>query len=137
MLERRLAAWLDHPVDGGFAPQPWRELALDSAANRFGRLDLIGRLLDMTGVALTVQQDDSPAAWERLSEARTDPGPEVLQQALDAQDRVLAGLDELLGRMEEWEDFQEVLVLVQSLIEEQQGLRSRTQSLLSGERSTN
>jgi hypothetical protein len=34
--------------------------------------------------------------------------------------------------MDEWEDYQEVLLLVRSLIDDQRALRARTQSALSG-----
>jgi hypothetical protein len=134
VLERRLAEWRQAPVDASFAPAPWRALAADHAAGRFGRLDVVGRLLDMTAVALDLEQDRSPLAQRLLAEARSRPDKGSLGAAHAAQAEVVAGLDQLLGRMDEWEDFQEVLRLVQSLIDDQRMLRARTQSALSGGR---
>jgi hypothetical protein len=134
VLERRLDAWRGAPVDAGFEPGPWRALAGDYAAGRFGRLDVVGRLLDMAALALELEQDRSPHAQRLLAEARSRPDARSLGAARDAQAEVVAGLDKLLGRMDEWEDFQEVLRLLQSLIDDQRSLRTRTQSVLSGGR---
>jgi hypothetical protein len=134
VLERRLDEWGRAPVDVGFAPEPWRALAADYSAGRFGRLDVIGRLLDMASLALELEQDRSPLAHDLLAEARSRPGADSLGSARAAQADVISGLDQLLGRMDEWEDFQEVLRLVQSIIDDQRSLRTRTQSALSGGR---
>lgn len=133
VLERRLADWAARPVDEAFAPEAWRQLAADYGEGRFGRLDHVGRLLDMAAVALELSGDLSPAAHDRLTEARHDPSADRLAQARDAQAAVQAGLDRLLDRMDEWEDYQEVLSLVQTLIEEQQALRVRTRESLGKE----
>jgi hypothetical protein len=134
VLERRMEEWRSAPVDVGFLPAPWRALAADYAAGRFGRLDVVGRLLDMAALGLELEQDRSPLAQQLLAEARAAPDAAGLQRARAAQAEVVAGLDQLLGRMDEWEDFQEVLRLVQSLIDDQRTLRTRTQSALSGGR---
>src|SRR5262249_44252349 len=52
VLERRLADWRGAPVDESFSPAAWRALSADYTAGKFGRLDLVGRLLDMAGVAI-------------------------------------------------------------------------------------
>ncbi|MGQ0551738.1 MAG: hypothetical protein ACT4PU_00795 [Planctomycetota bacterium] len=137
VLARRLADWQAAPVDEGFAPQAWRTLAAEHTAGAFGRLDLVGRLLDMVGVALMLEQDLSPAAHKFLESALTEPSSETLAAAQEAQLAVLAGLESLLGRMEEWEDYQEVLLVVKTLIDEQQALRERTQAALTGARGPN
>jgi hypothetical protein len=124
-------------VDESFAPAAWRALAGDYAAGQFGRLDLVGRLLDMAGLALALEQDASPAAHALLAGARTAPEQSALLAAAESQAAVLAGLDQLLGRMDEWEDYQEVLLLVKSLIDDQRSLRARTQSALSGTQGPN
>jgi len=137
VLDQRLADWHATPVNEGFAPEPWRTMASDYTAGRFGRLDLLGRLLDMAGLALSVEQVASPDAHHLLSVARADPTGANLQAARDAQVAVLAQLDKLLGRMDEWEDFQEVLLLVRTLIDDQRSARSRTQAALTGEKGSN
>lgn len=130
VLERHLADWRTRPVDEAFAADAWRRLAADYAEGRFGRLDVLGRLLGMASLALDLAVDLSPAAHERLLAVRHEPGPEALQAAQEAQVAVQEALDRLLERMDEWEDYQEVLSLVQTLIDEQRTLRDRTQSAL-------
>jgi hypothetical protein len=132
VLARRLADWSEAPADEGFAPAAWRKLAAEYAEGRFGRLDQVGRLLDMAAVALHLEEEASPEAHRLLGEARAQPGRDALQAAHAAQQLVIAGLDALLQRMDEWEDYQEVLLLVKTLIDDQHGLRTRTQQLLSG-----
>ncbi len=137
VLNRRLADWQAAPLDDSDSSATWRALSADYAAGAFGRLDLVGRLLDMTGLALTIEQDTSPAAHKLLTEARSAPGKAILLAAAESQATVLAGLDQLLARMDEWEDYQEVLLLVKSLIDDQRSLRARTQAALSGTRGPN
>ncbi len=130
ILERRLADWLAHPVDGSFDAASWRQLASDYAARRYGRLDTLGRLLDMAGLALELSEELSPAAHEALTAARQLPGLSAYQTARSAQEKVEQVLALLLDRMDEWEDYQEVLSLVKTLIQDQQSLRSRTEQAL-------
>lgn len=137
VLESRLADWRAAPVNEGFAPGPWQAMAADYAAGRFGRLDLLGRLLDMVGLALELEQERSPEAHRLLGLARTNPSPARLEAARAAQAEVLAKLDTLLGRMDEWEDFQEVLLLVKTLIDDQRSARSRTQEALAPQKESN
>jgi hypothetical protein len=137
VLDQRLADWQATPVNKGFAPEPWRAMASDYTAGRFGRLDLLGRLLDMAGLALDVEQESSPEAHRLLGIARAEPTLANLEAAQAAQVAVLGQLDKLLGRMDEWEDFQEVLLLVKTLIDDQRSARSRTQEALTGEKGSN
>ncbi len=132
VLQQRLTDWAAAPADEAFAPAAIRALAAEYAGGRFGRLDLVGRLLDMGAIALQLEQQGSPEAHRLLGEARVRPDATTLQAARDAQQRVVAGLDQLLQRMDEWEDYQEVLLLVKALIDDQRGLRARTQEALSG-----
>ena len=67
---------------------------------------------------------------ELLIEARNAPTAEVLAAGRARQQAVLDGLDLLLDRMDEWEDYQEVLTLVKSLIEDQKTLREASQRAL-------
>ncbi len=135
LLERRLLDWMLRPVDDTFGAEAWTALASDYEAGAFGRLDLVGRLLDMSAIALRLVAEDGPAAHELLSQARRDPSEANLTGARAAQARVAASLDRLLERMDEWEDYQEVLALVKALIDDQAALRQRTQQVLSQRRS--
>ena len=130
VLERFLQVWRGRAVDEAFAATPWRALAADYAAGRYGRLDLVGRLLEMAGMALELSEDLSPDAHKALTAARQSPGLSAFQAAQAAQIRVEDMLDRLLDRMDEWEDYQEVLSLVKTLIQDQQSLRARTETAL-------
>lgn len=130
VLQRRLAVWRDQPADVRFDPAAWRRLAADHEAGDFGQLDVVGRLLAMADVALAVTADLSPAAHEALADARRDPSVAALKTARDAQYAVDEALVTLLDRMDEWEDYQEVLSLVQALIGDQKSLRERSQEAL-------
>jgi hypothetical protein len=132
VLQQRLDDWAAAPADEAFSPAAVRALAAGYAEGRFGRLDLVGRLLDMSAIALQLEQEGSPEAHRLLGEARTRLDAATLAAARDAQQRGVAGLDQLLQRMDEWEDYQEVLLLVKSLIDDQRSLRARTQEALSG-----
>ena len=134
VLRRRLDDWLAAPVDETFGVDAWKRLCADYAEGRFGRLDQVGRLLDMLAVALELSHELSPRAHELLGRLRAEPTPALLAQATAAQAEVELALDKLLGRMDEWEDFQEVLSLGKTLIEDQQRLRERTESALRDER---
>jgi hypothetical protein len=132
LLNRMLDDWRVQPVDEAFAPARWRAMARDYASGGYGRLDLVGRLLDMSGFALELSEDLSPAAHEALLAARKDPGPAAYKRAAAAQEEVRVVLERLLGRMDEWEDYQEVVTLVKSLIDDQESLRARTEEALKG-----
>ncbi len=130
VLQRRLEAWRNQAADVRFDPEAWQQLAADYEAGEFGRLDTLGRLLDMADVALSIVQGLSPAAHDALSEARRAPSVEALREARKAQLVVDDALVTLLDRMDEWEDYQEVLSLVQALIGDQAALRKRSQEAL-------
>jgi hypothetical protein len=130
LLQRRLADWKDQPVDEPYSPGVWSALASDYGAGRFGRLDVVGRLLDMAALALKLGQSSSPAAHDLLVAARQDPTPDRLREARVAQEAVITDLSNLLDRMDEWEDYQEVITLVKSLIDDQRALRDRSQQVL-------
>ncbi len=133
VLAQRLENWSKIPVDEIFSPESWRYLAEEYKGGKYGRLDLLGRLLEMVSLSLDLLEVGVPKACALVSEARSAPGVEIVQALSVAQRGVLSGFDRLLERMDEWEDYQEVLSLLKVLIEDQEGLRDRTKQVL-GER---
>ncbi|RKY19982.1 MAG: hypothetical protein DRQ55_09090 [Planctomycetota bacterium] len=133
VLRRRLDDWRATPLERGFDPASFASLAGDYGAGQFGRLDLVGRLMEMVQVALDLSGRASPRAHELLLTARQTPSVENLGAARDMQAQVLAGLDRLLERMNEWEDYQEVLNLVKTLIDDQRSLRQASQRALTSD----
>lgn len=101
-------------------------------SGRYGSLDILGRILAMIRVGSAAHTTHGPAALAELRAARVDVGdaPRALERAAEAQARFLAALDDLLSRMEEWEDYQEILRLARELMESQRDLEDRTRAEL-------
>ena len=87
---------------------------------------------------LDVSQSLSPDAAGAISEARllldVRERPAAIRRAIDLQERTLAQIDLLLEKMDEWEDFQEILTLFRDLLEDQRDLNARTKTTLTSER---
>lgn len=100
--------------------------------------DILGKQLTMIEIALAICEDLSPNATEYLTAARkADEGEErkrLVATALERQNEILAQLAILLDKMEEWEDFQEVLQETKDLLELQKSVRNRTLRELEAER---
>ncbi len=114
----------------------WQRVRQQYESGTFGRLDVLGRLLGMLGVVLDIAAVDSPAATEAVSRARLADDvrerAEALQEAFVRQTRIVERLDELLERMDEWEDFQEIVTLMRDLLDDQRDLHARTRAALGG-----
>ncbi|MFH0945522.1 MAG: DUF4175 family protein [Planctomycetota bacterium] len=130
LAERKLASTLVE----GFDFSIYRPVVDSYQDGAFGNLDVLGRLLGMLSCILDVAEIESPAAGRALSDARllvdNNQRPGGVRAALAAQERALAKLDQLLERMDEWEDFQEILTLFRDLLDNQRDLNARTRSTL-------
>jgi len=108
---------------------PFRALAAAHAAGEFGELKQLGALLQMTALGLTAAEEQAPRALDRLRQARLTGVPEErverLRDAEQAQARLIETLGLLLQKMEEWEDYQEILDLWRGLVDDQTELNER------------
>ncbi len=133
LAERKRAS---EAIDG-FEFAIYRPLVDGYQKGDYGKLDVVGRLLDMVACILDVSESLSPSAAASMSAARilVDPRdrPTGIGQALAHQESVLRRLDELLEKMDEWEDFQEILTLFTDLLEDQRNLNGRTRNALRSE----
>lgn len=106
-------------------------------AGAYGQLDVLGRLLEMLSCILDVSGDLAPRAAQALADARlaseARARPEALRAALAAEEEALARLDLLLEKLDEWEDFQEILTLFRDLVEDQRDLNARARAALRSE----
>lgn len=131
LLEERKRASV--AVDG-FDFGVFRPIVEPYRAGTFGKLDAVGQMLEMLGLSLDVAETEAPRAAARLSDARllaeASERPPAIEQALAAQEQALRLLDALLVKMDEWEDFQEILTLFRDLLEDQRDLTTRTQNTL-------
>lgn len=112
----------------------WRPLVEAHSAGTYGRLDLLGRIFEMLRCSLDVGEIHSIEAAKSLSDARIAISdaerPAALRRALEAQKKVLDRLDELLAKLDEWEDFQEIVSIFRNLIEDQSDLHRQTMRAL-------
>ncbi len=126
LLERKRGS---SQIDG-FDFGVYRPIVEAYRSGTYGKLDVLGRLLEMVSCILDVAELHSPQAGVAVGDARleVDPTerPEGIRRAIEHQKAVLLQLDALLERMDEWEDFQEILTLFRDLLEDQRDLNSRT-----------
>ncbi len=117
-------------TDKSFEPEPWRELARRQAAGELGSADLAAQLVTMVGLGLEVSEGHAADATASLERARDAAGPAAVREALaeaevhqrTAKDR----LEELLGRLAEWDNFQSVLSNLRDIQNGQKNLLERT-----------
>lgn len=130
LAERKRASVAVDSFDFGV----WRPLVDQNAAGAFGQLDVLSRLLEMLHCVLDVGELHSVAAGKAISEARlaldAAARPAALQRAQTEQQAAIARLDQLLEKMDEWENYQEVVSLMRTLIEDQRELNDRTRKAL-------
>ncbi|MFG0316715.1 MAG: hypothetical protein ACF8XB_05540, partial [Planctomycetota bacterium JB042] len=130
LLERKRGS---SQIDG-FDFGVYRPIVEAYRSGAYGKLDVLGRLLEMVSCILDVAELHSPQAGVAVGDARleVDPTdrPEGIRRAIEHQKAVLLQLDALLERMDEWEDFQEILTLFRDLLEDQRDLNSRTRDTM-------
>jgi hypothetical protein len=130
----RLDAALSEVSDLRFHAEPWRELA---AARRDGQLGAPGfsaTLVDLVDVALEIGNDHAAAAVTELEAALEAPESEArdhLARAIEHQTLALDRAEELLERLAEWDNFQNVLALTRDILNRQKALRERTKQFAS------
>jgi hypothetical protein len=118
----------------GFDSRSYATILERHESGAFGRLDVLGRLLAMLRCAVDVAERHSPAAATALSEARVAiddaARPPLLRRALEAQDAAILQLEALLEKLDEWENYQEILALFRSVVDDQRDLNARTRRAL-------
>jgi hypothetical protein len=94
------------------------------------RSDILGKQITMLELAIEAGEDLSPEATRHLTAARKAPdGSErrrLLLATVEKEDAILARLAALIEKMQEWEDYQEVLQETRELIELQEEIKNRT-----------
>ncbi len=121
--------------DVRFHPQPWRDLA---AAHRDGRLGAGGfasLLVELVDLDLEISEVHALAAAEALDRAEqsleTPTAADELVQAIEHMTTSLARMDDLLEKLAEWDNFQNILSLTRDILNRQRSLRERTEQLAS------
>ncbi|MSR46155.1 MAG: hypothetical protein EXS13_03670 [Planctomycetes bacterium] len=105
---------------------PYSKFVAAHTAGEFGELQQLGALLVMVDLGLQASEQHAQRALEQLRSARLSGRPEDrlgrLKEAQLAQQRVIETFALLLQKMEEWEDFQEILDLWRGLVNDQRDL---------------
>ena len=113
-----------------FDPAIWKLLIEQHQKGRLGSAGFAGHLLDLTGLAIDINFKHANAATESLALAEEAMDLEDLQLALSAavelQVANLSAIEDLLGRLAEWDNFQSVLSLARDVLERQKSVLERT-----------
>lgn len=116
-----------------FDPDIWSSLVEQHQKGRLGSAGFAGHLLDLTGLAVEIDQVHARAASEALALAEESDDEVDLQDALvsavQLQAQNLSAIEDLLGRLAEWDNFQSVLSLTRDVLERQKGVMEQTRDL--------
>jgi hypothetical protein len=126
----QIDAALASAVDRSFQAQAWRELALSWRQGKLGTQGLAGQLVGLLDLGLQIGLEDSRPATQALDRAAQAVDVADIHAALveasGHQARALAHIDELLGRLAEWDNFQSILSLTRDILNRQKALMERT-----------
>ena len=116
------------PLDPAF----YRELARARADGTLGAMEqALDPILLMIGIADAIASEQGPALARELAEAQVARSgadrTRWLQQAQQSQQRIETGLQQLLLRLEEWNDYQDLVQEVRALRDRQRSLQDRTE----------
>ncbi|MHC4944775.1 MAG: hypothetical protein ACYTG7_17305, partial [Planctomycetota bacterium] len=125
-LERAVALHLAAEPRETFDPGLYLALLQVYGSGELGEMDLMERLSVMLGMSLTLSEALSPEAARALASAVVAAGtselPGLLETSAEKQQRIVTTLDQLLVKMDEWEDYQELLQLFRDVIDSQNNL---------------
>ena len=103
-------------------------------SGRLGQMDLMERLCIMLSLSVMVSEELSPGASKPLARGMVAPDPsdvpDLIRESAEKQRELLRTLDFLLDKMEEWEDYQELLQLFHDLIDSQHNINILTREEL-------
>ncbi len=112
-------------------PAFYRELVRLRTAGTIGALETtLDPILAMVQLADVIAEQDAPLALRLCAEAQAGTRPaDALQQALATQQRIEQSLQQLLLRLEEWNDFQDLIQEARALRDRQRDLQARTEEV--------
>lgn len=115
-----------------FSPAFYRALQQQRQQGAIGAMEQsLDPILRMVGLADALAAQQSPPLLRTLAQAQVAGSAESLQaslqQALAMQDGITKSLQELLSKLDEWNDYQDLVQEARSLMEKQRDVQSRTQ----------
>jgi hypothetical protein len=124
-LDRRQAGRTARSFDA----DSWRELAASWSDSQAAN-GLAGQLVRILDLSLTISLADTPAATDALDAATRAVDlagiHENLIEADRQQETARAHMEQLLGLLAEWDNFQSILSLTRDILNRQKSLRDRT-----------
>ena len=128
---QRFARDLKEPL--ALDPAFYREVARLRSAGTLGALETtLDPILGMVMLADTLANEHAPAAMRLLAQAEVSRDAErrqLLEQAQARQQQLQTGLQQLLLRLEEWNDFQDLIQEARALRDRQRDLQNRTEEV--------
>ncbi len=128
-LDRQLAG----QTVRSFSPELWRGLVRRWKDAQGPSSGLAGQLAQLLDLSLTISLDDTAAATEALDAAARAVDLTGIHENLIAADRLQetsrAHMEQLLGLLAEWDNFQSILSLTRDILNRQKSLRDRTREL--------
>jgi hypothetical protein len=126
------------PAAETFLPAIYRRLAAERRDGRLGPMEkVLDPLLGMTLAADQAVEGPGPAAVAAITRAQVAPGSsarlDALVRAQEYQREILQVLADLRARLDEWNEFQDVIAQTRMLLDRQRDVQSRTR-LLDGEK---
>lgn len=113
-----------------FEAEPWIGLTRAWSSGELSAPGLYGQLISILELSLTISGEDAPAATSALAEAGEALDLSAIHgrllEASRAQDVARGHMEELLGRLAEWDNFQSILSLTRDILNRQKSLRDRT-----------
>ncbi len=132
---QRYVAWHKaHPEPVTCQPAFYRELLQLRRQGALGAMPTtLDPILNMTGLCDLLQTELAPNAVRALAKAQIARGaPELtaaLTEAAQVQTKIAATLQDLLGRLDEWNDYQDLVQEARALRERQRDVQNRTEEI--------
>lgn len=134
LLQSAVQLRLESPVADGFDVGLYTPLVELFESGRLGQMDLMERLCIMLSLSMKISEELSPGASKPLARGMVAPDPsdvpDLIRESAKMQRELLRTLDLLLEKMEEWEDYQELLQLFRDLIDSQHNVNILTREEL-------
>lgn len=123
------------PRSGSFPLEAWKAFG-DTAETGRGRASLSGQLAGLVDLALDLDVDRARPAAKAAERAATSAEIGALHEALGEYSRLSTELDrgiqDLLSRLAEWDNFQSILSLTKDILNRQKALRERAKAAVGG-----
>jgi len=123
-------AALSQATERNFQYDIWRELALSWRAGAASDTGLASQLIGLFDLGMTISHEDCLPASDALDRAGRAVDLAGIHAALveagQHQERSLVHIEELLGRLAEWDNFQSILSLTRDILSRQKALMDRT-----------